>query len=91
MTIDPFKALVGVTTSINFEKTRERDGLAIAVKELQASLLRNDLWMPGDETFLADVLVGKFSAVQIAESICDVRRMACEGIAPTNFNSSTQP
>jgi hypothetical protein len=78
--MDPFKALVSVVTALNFEKTLDRDGLEVAARELEASLLRNGLWIPEDVYFLADVRAGRLSAVQIAETICDERRISGGGI-----------
>jgi hypothetical protein len=47
----------------------------IGVSGNPGAVQRNDIWMPGDELLLANVLAGKLSEVQIAESLCDARRM----------------
>jgi hypothetical protein len=84
MAIDPFKALVSVVTAINFEMNRDRLGLVAAVDRLRESLLLNDLWIAGDDAFLAAILTGEVSPVEIAASLCSELRLQATGSADVN-------
>jgi hypothetical protein len=74
-----WRGMVCLDIALTFADDRARIGLAAAVDRLRDALVRNDLWMAGDDELLTRVLADKISPELLAESICSPRRMGLPG------------
>jgi len=73
------RGMICLSLALGFEEDRVRHGVAEAVNRLRNALLKNDLWLSGDDQLLLGILTGEVSSEQTAEALCSMKRMGLPG------------